>query len=231
MAIALSAVGLQSVAAHADVLAALCIRSARYAVLVVATILVATVVAIAIPVAITVAVPVPIPISVLVAVPVVISAIAVSCGTPERSIVVGDFAATGIVPERCTAPLAARGLAIGLQGVSPRTDVLAGLRVGTTRPISILIAAVVVIVVAVVVVAAVVAICGVAPERSIVVYDFAGAVLVVRKLRGLPVAIGILTGRGETISIHANIPAGLLIRARRISLRGVRRCRIPESHS
>jgi hypothetical protein len=223
VAIPLSAIRLQGVAADPDILAGLLIRAIRRAILVISTTLVT---------ALPVAVPIPISISVAVAV-VIASTIA---ATAKRSAVVHDSTiATAVITKRGPVPLAVPGLAIGFQRISMRANVAARLDVRPTRSTILSVPAVPVAIITIAVpapvsiVAVVITGAAVTAEISIVIHNIVPAALEIY-LAISPVAISILAGGVQCRSIYAYISAGLLIRARRESLCGEGCSRIPESH-
>src|SRR5437868_6873666 len=219
LAVVLSASCGQCVAADANVLAALGIRPVRNAVLpaiLIVTVVVAVTVAIAIPIAI----PVPVGTVPSIAVGAIVVAAVTVTAAAQPAIDVGDFSAILEVAQGSPVPLAVSSITIGLKPVSPDVNISAGLGVGPRRYAAISIDPVVVCAISVVGAIPVISVRPIALQRPVVVRNVAVTALKIRELSRLPVAVAILAGGVESRPIHPNIPAGLLIRARRKILRG-----------
>jgi hypothetical protein len=148
-----------------------------------------------------------------------ISTLGVSCfAAHEASIVILDFPGALVEILECSSvPLATSGLAISLECITARADLLAGLGIPATRHTLPAVSTLPVVP------------AHIAAEATVIIHDLAGATLKVWKLGGLPIPIAVLTTSVQRRSIHSYVSTGLPVRTRRNFLRGAGRPRAPEA--
>ncbi len=149
-----------------------------------------------------------------------VSTLAVSCFVAhEASIVILDFPGALVEILECSSvPLATSGCAIGLERITARADLLAGLRIPATRRALPAVSTLPIVP------------AHIAAEATVIIHNLAGATLKVWQLGGLPIPIAGLTISVQRRSIHSYVSTGLPVRTRRNFLRGAGRPRVPEGH-
>jgi hypothetical protein len=154
-----------------------------------------------------------------------VSTLAVSCfAAHEASIIVLDFAGALVEILECSSvPLATSGCAIGLECITARADLLAGLRIPATRRATL--PAVSTLAVSTLAVS-----CFAAHQASIIVLDFPGALVEILERSAIPLATSGLAIGLKCATVRADLLAGLRISATRHTLLAVSTLPVVPAH-